>query len=204
MRTRGHSLVELLVCIAIIGVIASMYLPVLAKARRKAEEVVVKEGLRQNYIGRMARNVNSSAPFTAAYSREECREAFRFTIPMAKGETIATRLLYVVNNEDEFRAYWHTFINPAATGPTPSDYMTDENGNQYALVPVESYIQRGGAPVPEAWEFISTDLRDTSSGTASTNVAYTDSHVEFVRYPGDYPACAVVAELSHRYVVEAL
>ncbi|NIA15938.1 MAG: prepilin-type N-terminal cleavage/methylation domain-containing protein [Nitrospiraceae bacterium] len=202
MRTRGHSLIELLVCIAIIGVIASMYLPALVKARRKAEEVAIKEGLRQNYIGRMADSANSARVSTSVYTREACRDAFRFTMQTAKGEIIVTRLLYVVKNEDEFRAYWHTFINPSAAGPAPSDYMTDEDGNRYPLVPVESYVRRGGPALPEGWEFISTHLGETSSGTASTNVAYTDGHIEFVRYPNRYPACAVVAELSHRFVEE--
>lgn len=203
MRNRGHSLVELLVCMAIIGIIASMYLPALAKAKRKADEVVVKEGLRQNHISRMAGSVNSARASANDYTLEDCRNAFRFTMETAKGEIIVTRLLYVVNNEAEFRAYWHTFIDPSATGPAPTDYMYDEQGNQYPLVSVENYLRRGGPPVAEGWEFISTHLGETSSGTASTNVAYTDGHVEFVRYPSRYPACATVAELSHRFVVES-
>ena len=60
-RHRGFSLLELLICVAIISILMALYLPVLGKARRKAEEVAIKEGLRQDHIAREAAAANTAA-----------------------------------------------------------------------------------------------------------------------------------------------
>lgn len=202
---RGHSLVELLVCVAIIGVLMAMYLPALSKARRKAEEVAVKEGLRQDYIGHMADRANAPNARIPSPTREQCRTAYRQYMTTTGGQVLATRLLYAVKDEAEFRAYWNTLINPDATAPLEFDrsggvLATDEAGNRYVLPTMDSYRMGRGPALPEAWEFLSTNLAETTSGTLGTTVLYSDSHVEYVRYPGSYPACVAVAELSHRFM----
>ncbi len=201
----GHSLVELLVCVAIIGILAAMYLPALSKARRKAEEVAVKEGLRQDYIGHFSDSANSPNARGSSPTREQCREAYRQYMTTTERQVLATRLLYAVKDEAEFRAYWNTLINPDATAPLEFDrsggiIVEDEAGNRYTLPTMDSYRMGMGAAVPEAWEFISTNLGETTSGTLGTSVLYSDGHVEYIRYPGAYPVCWAVAELSHRFV----
>lgn len=209
---KGFSLVELLVCIAIISILMALYLPVLSRARRKAEQVVIKESMRQGYIGNLADTANMARPPVNAANRAECRAAFRQDMGSADDPLIITEMLYVVRTEAQFRAYWFTLIDMNATDPleyTDSGYLIaeDDEGTEFNLEPVDRLIHgtaSNGAPAPMAWEYLSTDLRDTSSGTLGTEVMYSDGHVAYVSYPGAYPAVVSVAELSHKFVLQTM
>jgi prepilin-type processing-associated H-X9-DG protein len=117
--------------------------------------------------------------------------------------TLVTQLIARVGNEAEFRAYWRTLIDPAATGPIRRDrggiVVRDEAGNEYVLSAVGNGPQ-AGPTVPVVWEFLSTDLSEGTAGTIGTNVLYSDGHVEYMPYPSGYPACQSVAELSHQFM----
>ncbi len=203
-RHTGFSLVELLVCMAIISILAAMYMVALGKARRKAEEVGVKESFRQDYIGRVADNANSvTVQVSVPMDRGTYRNAFRKQMMTSNGPFWATEVLCEIEDEKSFRAYWNTVINPAAQGELEVRNSMlvahDESGTEF-LLKVYAPMGRIGPPVAVSWEFISTDLSDTSAGTLGTNVRYSDGHVEYVRYPGNYPACRSVAELSHAFM----
>lgn len=202
---KGFSLVETLVVLAIMLILMALYLPTLSKAMRKAKEVAGKEALRQQAIGRAADVVNSSRPTDARPSRDEARNAFRQTLEIGKGDSmIVSELLYIVKNDAEFRAYYHTLLNPANGDPltyTNGGYLNayDENNNLYVLPFMETLGNRNGI-YPVGWEYISTDLGDTSSGTLGANVMYSDGHAKYVRYPDEFPITRTVAELSREFV----
>jgi prepilin-type N-terminal cleavage/methylation domain-containing protein/prepilin-type processing-associated H-X9-DG protein len=209
-RAEGFSLVELLVCVGIVAILMAMYLPALSKARKQAEAVVVKEGFRQEYIGRFADTANIARPTAgsigeAAQLRADARAAFRRNMTMTGRETLVTSTLWQVTSEAEFLAYWHTLISAAASGPIEARdagiVVRDEAGNEYVLRALEAGPQTG-PPVPVAWEFLSSNLSESTAGTLGTNVLYSDGHVEYVPYPSGYPACRSVAELSHRFMAE--
>lgn len=205
-RRSGHSLIELLVCLAIISILMAMYLPALAKARKQAEGVVVREGFRQEAMGRMAggANIVGSRYDALPTSRQPYRVAYLHEAGTEKQSVLVTEILCEVGNEAEFRAYWHTVIDPSATEPLEFRdgrlVARDETGKEYLLGTV-GFQQRVGGPIPVRWEFLSTNLAETSAGTIGTSVLYSDGHVEYVHYPGPYPACPSVAELSHAYVM---
>ncbi|MBX7258456.1 MAG: type II secretion system GspH family protein [Candidatus Hydrogenedentes bacterium] len=199
MRSRrGYSLLETLICVAIIAILMALQLPVLSRALRKAKEVAVKEGLHQMQIGAMADGGSSNT----RPDRETCRAAYRQTYE----ESLVTELKYAVHDEAEFAAYWNTLIRPGAIEPLQYTgggelIAQDGAGTVYYLKP----LNLGDPPaetVVVGWEFISTDLSETTSGTLGTNVLYSDGRAVYIRYPGDFPMTSLVAELSHRFVQE--
>ena len=203
-RHNGFSLVELLVVVAIIGVLAALLVPALSRARSKAEQVAAVEAMRQKHIGALAKDAN--APWPRDYDppeRWDCREAYAHTLETGSGETLVTELLYIVRNEAEFRAYWHTLINPEADDELEFEgsklIAHDERGREYKFLPLELHMLKEKA-FPVGWEFLSTDMAEMLSGSIGANVIYSDGHVDYIAYPGKYPVSKTVAELSHRFV----
>jgi len=207
-HSNGFSLVELLVVAAIIGILVAMYAAVLSRARSKAMQVAAVEAVRQRHIGQLAKGANVARPREIDRpDRDECREAYRQTLETGSGPALFTQLLYEVRTEPEFRAYWYTMIHPAVSDRLEFEeadlVARDEDGTEYVLAPLD--LQRiKGKSFPIAWEFISTDMSEMSSGSIGANVMYSDGHVEYISYPGEYPVCPVVAELSHKFVQETM
>lgn len=211
-KRQGFSLVELLVCVAIISILMAMYLPALSKARKLAEGVVVKEGIRQEVIAGHADAANAAFYQGTSFATDDntlrtaARTEFRRNLTMSGRNTIVTHLIAQVKNENEFRAYWNTLVNPAAIGTIERNGLgivaRDEAGNKYLLQPTGE-IPVSGATFAIGWEFLSTDMAESTAGTLGTTVLYSDGHVDYVPYPTAYPACPSVAELSHRFVTGA-
>lgn len=138
--SKGHSLLELLIAVAIIGILMAMYMSTLWRAQAKAKGVVTTEGMRQSHIGRMADNANGGGP-GGFPERAECRDAFHEDLG---GGIYASRLLYVVTNDDEFDAYWNTLLRYDADEPLEfSDgglVATERNGETHLLPPMDGFL----------------------------------------------------------------
>ncbi|NLV46453.1 MAG: prepilin-type N-terminal cleavage/methylation domain-containing protein [Candidatus Hydrogenedentes bacterium] len=208
MDRRGFSLVEALVVIAIIGILMAMYLPVLSKAKQKAKQTANMAHLHDEGIGQMTSDGNSRGDESRP-TREAARAAFRENRGAGYGQgddIIVSRMLFSVSNNASFRAYWHTLLNPANNDPIEYEgeclKARDESGKEFLLKPLSNVVQGRVTTIhaPMEWEFISTDLGDTSSGSMGTNVLYPDGHVQYIAYPGAFPATPTVSELSRRFM----
>jgi prepilin-type N-terminal cleavage/methylation domain-containing protein len=203
---RGHSLIELLICVTIIGILMALYMPVLAKARRKAVQVAGGEAMRQKRIAKEADGANSVRPPSVDNlpDRDACRNAYLQILQTGKHEIFVTELLYAIDGEAEFAAYWHTLINPSASGPLEFDggvlLAKDEVGTEFRLKALGAALPDSG---PVLWDFLSTNMADTTMTGLGINVHYADGRTAFMKYPGAYPCCATVAELSRRFVIES-
>ena len=218
-RSRGFSLLELLICVAIIAILMSMYMGVLKKAKDKADRVVTTEAMRQDKMGRMADNTGTSTgnrtliPSSTdqlRISREDCRKSYRRFLTTSEGARFVTETRYACRNEDEFQAYWLTLIDAKNTRPV--NYRVDgwveaidSEGRSYFLPPVTDDLQvpgRGNETVPVQWEFLSRNMGETTMSGIGISVVYSDGHVEYIKYPGEFPATPLVADLSQQFAAQ--
>jgi prepilin-type N-terminal cleavage/methylation domain-containing protein len=202
-RRDGFSLLELLIVVAIIGILMAMYLSTFGKVQRKAVAVAGAEGMRQGQIGRMADDANVARPKIKLATREECRAAFRESIG---DNQFATRMLYRVRNVEEFEAYFYTLIDAGASGDLEFLHgrlvARNQHGNKFLLSPFSGFSEAfGGTAV--SWEFLSTYMGDMNGTGIGGQVMYGDTRVEFMHYPGWFPMTERVAELGRRFMIQA-
>lgn len=197
---RGHTLVESLVVVAIIMVMLSVALPHYWSAIRLAKQTAAAEAHHQRTI---AHSVDGP---DAPGMREDARRAYREMVDAGKFETAITEMLYVVTNDAEFEAYWHTLIDPANTEPLEFRdgelVARDFSGEVFFLKRIrdaQGYPARGEYPV--GWDFISTNMAHMTVGGLGATVAYS-THQAYVKYPGAFPVTPVVARLSARFMAE--
>ncbi len=209
-RRAGFSLLETLVVLAIIMILLTLLVPVLTRALRMAKRTAAGEDLRQDRIGEMADTIHDKdvrlAKQTPEWVVSEARSLFHFEVQGSQ-KAVYSRLLYRVNNDLEFRAYWYTLLNPENqelpkfTSGGKLIAHTPE-GQRFDLEPMDA--DPGGPAHPTQWEFISTRLDETGRGDLGGNVFYADGRMVYVPYPREFPMTPQVAELSHRFYMEVI
>lgn len=203
VASRGFSIIEMLVVLAIISILMLMLTTALVKAVRMAKSTAAGEEMRVENIGTQAAAVHEGSPkHEAEKVRDHARNEFRAT---GRGgmQKIVSRLLFVVKSDIEFRAYYHTLLNPAnVTLPEFARHgaliALTENGERFELPPIGSDVK--GPAYPVSWEFISTRLSETGRGDIGGNVIYSDGHRVYMPYPNQFPMTKSVALLSHEFV----
>jgi prepilin-type N-terminal cleavage/methylation domain-containing protein len=203
-RSRGFSLIETLVVLAIISVLMAMLTTALVKAVRMAKSTAAGEEMRQENLGKAAAQIHEGKdrPRTPEKTVQEARAEFRRVIGGGM-QRITSTVLFVVRNDDEFQAYWETLLNPWNPNLpqfTPDGHLiaVTPSGTRYELPPVGGDVDGGAYPV--TWEFISTDLSETGRGDMGGNVIYSDGRREYVPYRFSFPMTRSVAVWSHEFV----
>lgn len=204
-RSKGHSLIETLVVVAIIGILMATATPSLVRALRMAKRVAVVEGKRQENL---VRDLDGAPDITSENARQLARAEYRKEIDGGKVEFAVTQLLYKVSSDQEFIAYWYTLIDlrevvPIEYGPRGGLLARDPEGNEYELPPLSYGIEPGdNTPAPLAWDFFATRMAHSAIGDLGASVLYSDGQTEYIQYPGAFPMTRTVAELSQLFMDE--
>ena len=202
-KRSGFSMLETLVVLAIIMMLFTLLVPVLTRALRMAKRTAAGEEMHSEQVGEMATAIHEGGPekLTPEQAVLQARAYFRHE-GTAGQKKIVSDLLFTVQNDDEFRAYWNTLLNPSNTALpefTGAGHLIAKTpeGRRYELPPAGAEM-RGPARIAK-WDFLSTRLEETGRMDLGGNVIYTDGRVEYVPYPQRFPMTRQVAELSHRY-----
>jgi len=205
----GYSILELLIVVGIISILVFLQLGSMHRVLGKVKNTARAEAIRQDALGREADAVHEGPLRTLPASRKECTDAFRKTLLTGKEKILVSEMLYVVTNGAEFRAYWHTMLNPDNYYEPAYDGTTllanDPEGNEFRLPAImDSHLDAHNAfgSFPIAWDFLSSHPPDNTSGELGAEVLYSDGHMEFVRYPGKFPAVREVAERTRQFVLD--
>ena len=213
----GTSMVETMVVLAIIGMMLAIAVPHYTKAIRLAKDVAADEALRQKNLVPDITTFDCSSIDQGLvgddYDRACARLAYRQIYDGGKFDFFVTEMLYEVNSDAEFKAYWHTLIGPDESilleyTVDGSLIVYDAYGEQFILPPITRNIEAGGTARVLGWEFLSTNMGHMNSTKMGTRVLYSDGARVSVRYPEPISTRAgslstqLIAELSNRYMTE--
>jgi Tfp pilus assembly protein PilE len=205
----GYSILELLIVVGIISILVFLQLGSMHRVLGKVKNTARAEAIRQDALGREADAVHEGPMRTEPATRQECIDAFRKTLHTGKEKMLVSEMLYVVTSGDEFQAYWHTMLNPENFYTPEYEGNTlvarDPDGKVFRLPALygshlDANAKHGTFPI--AWDYLSSNLADNTSGEIGAEVLYSDGHMEFVGYPGKFPAVREVTELSRQFVVD--
>jgi prepilin-type N-terminal cleavage/methylation domain-containing protein len=212
-RTRkyrhGFSMLELLIVVGIISILVLMYLVTFQKVLGKVKDSARAEAIRQDMLGREAAAIHEGPLRDEPATPEECRQAFRKRLDTGKEKILVSELLYVVKTPEEFRAYWNTMLNPNSIYPPVYEGTTlmalDPEGDVFPLPAImdshsAAHDKHGAFPI--AWDFLSANPSDNTSNSIGAEVLFSDGHMEYVRYPGQFPCVKEVANLTRKFVLD--
>lgn len=56
--------------------------------------------------------------------------------------------------------------------------------------------------IPVYWDEVSTEVAEFNHVPGGSNVLFLDGHVEFIKYPGDWPVCTMAAAITGDTILE--
>jgi prepilin-type N-terminal cleavage/methylation domain-containing protein len=186
----GFTLVELLVAIAIIGVLVSMLLPAVQAAREAARRAQCSSNLRQIGLA-ILQYENSNRVFPPAYTRIPQHNMLTFILPYVEQEAIYDRYQFhlhwsAIQNRPATQTDIAVFVCPSAPGGR--QYVTDYATCEDFMPVVKSLLVARGVPPRHNWENLfrakllpsypnarPTRMADVTDGLSNTFMLFEDA-----------------------------
>lgn len=83
----------------------------------------------------------------------------------------------------------------SSAGAEKSIYRLREGIERFMITDINNPASSAAAQseIAVMWDYFGTDAADSNHVPGGSNVLFMDGHVEFMRYPGEFPVCVVMA-----------